>query len=76
MQSDKHPVYQARTEVNEVGEHCRLGRVWADLSRKFYTVSGNDERVGPPPDDGKPELMGTITRVMAYNELLQLCLHL
>jgi len=29
---------------SEVGKHCRRGRVWADLSRKFHNEGGIDER--------------------------------
>ena len=71
-------IQYTRLGLNEVGEHCRLGRAWADLSRKFHNESGNDESdwLDLLLDDGELELMGTATRVMAYNELLQLCLHL
>ena len=37
-------IQYTRLGLNEVGEHCRLGRAWADLSRKFHNESGNDER--------------------------------
>ena len=67
-------IQYTRLGLNEVGEHCRLGRAWADLSRKFHNESGNDESdwLDLLLDDGELELMGTATRVMAYNELLQL----
>lgn len=29
---------------SEVGKHCRRGRIWADLSRKFHKEGGIDER--------------------------------
>ena len=30
--------------VNEDGKHCRRGRIWANLSRKFHNEGRNNER--------------------------------